>query len=96
MFINNTEVTDIGTYGGASNVLQFANNKGGLGMTETMSGSVLMKGRSRIVAVGGYTMDMIPEGYVIVSRHLDIEVLLRFTTTSGPNISSCHEPRCAI
>ena len=23
------------------------------------------------MAVGGYTMDMIPEGYVIVSRHLD-------------------------
>jgi len=40
-------------------------------MAETMSGSVLMKGRSRIVGIGGYTMDMIPEGYVIVSRHLD-------------------------
>jgi D-3-phosphoglycerate dehydrogenase len=40
-------------------------------MEEAMSGSVLMKGRSRIVAIGGYTMDMIPEGYVIVSRHLD-------------------------
>jgi D-3-phosphoglycerate dehydrogenase len=40
-------------------------------MAETLSGSVLMKGRSRIVAIGGYTMDMIPEGYVIVSRHLD-------------------------
>ncbi|MDD1678489.1 MAG: phosphoglycerate dehydrogenase [Methanomicrobiales archaeon] len=40
-------------------------------MGEMVSGSVLMKGRSRIVAVGGYTMDMIPEGYVIVSRHLD-------------------------
>ncbi|MDD1673019.1 MAG: phosphoglycerate dehydrogenase [Methanomicrobiales archaeon] len=40
-------------------------------MGETMSGSVLMKGISRIVSIGGYTMDMIPEGYVIVSRHLD-------------------------
>ncbi len=40
-------------------------------MEETMSGMVFMKGRSRIVAIGGYTMDMIPEGYVIVSRHLD-------------------------
>ncbi len=40
-------------------------------MEETMSGTVFMKGRSRIVAIGGYTMDMIPEGYVIVSRHLD-------------------------
>ena len=40
-------------------------------MAETLNGSVLMKGRSRIVAIGGYTMDMIPEGYVIVSRHLD-------------------------
>jgi D-3-phosphoglycerate dehydrogenase len=38
---------------------------------ETISGTVFFKGRSRIVAVGGYTMDMIPEGYVIVSRHLD-------------------------
>ncbi|MCQ8893747.1 MAG: phosphoglycerate dehydrogenase [Methanolinea sp.] len=40
-------------------------------MEETVSGTVFMKGRSRIVAIGGYTMDMIPEGYVIVSRHLD-------------------------
>jgi D-3-phosphoglycerate dehydrogenase len=40
-------------------------------MEETMSGTVFLKGRSRIVAIGGYTMDMIPEGYVIVSRHLD-------------------------
>ncbi len=40
-------------------------------MEETMSGTVFYKGRSRIVAIGGYTMDMIPEGYVIVSRHLD-------------------------
>ncbi|MGB7787521.1 phosphoglycerate dehydrogenase [Methanoregula sp.] len=38
---------------------------------ESVSGTVFFKGRSRIVAVGGYTMDMIPEGYVIVSRHLD-------------------------
>lgn len=40
-------------------------------MSETMSGSVFMKDRIRIVSIGGYTMDMIPEGYVIVSRHLD-------------------------
>jgi len=40
-------------------------------MEETMSGTVFYKGKSRIVAIGGYTMDMIPEGYVIVSRHLD-------------------------
>ncbi|MDD1704252.1 MAG: phosphoglycerate dehydrogenase, partial [Methanoregula sp.] len=38
---------------------------------ETVSGTVFFKGRSRIVAVGGYTMDMIPEGYVVISRHLD-------------------------
>jgi D-3-phosphoglycerate dehydrogenase len=38
---------------------------------KTVSGTVFFKGRSRIVAVDGYTMDMIPEGYVIVSRHLD-------------------------
>ncbi len=38
---------------------------------ESVAGTVFFKGRSRIVAVGGYTMDMIPEGYVIVSRHLD-------------------------
>jgi D-3-phosphoglycerate dehydrogenase / 2-oxoglutarate reductase len=38
---------------------------------ETVSGTVFFKGRSRIVSIGGYTMDMIPEGYVIVSRHLD-------------------------
>ncbi len=40
-------------------------------MEEIMSGTVFMRGRSRIVAIGGYTMDMIPEGYVIISRHLD-------------------------
>lgn len=40
-------------------------------MSETMSGSVFMKDRIRIVSIGGYTMDMIPEGFVIVSRHLD-------------------------
>lgn len=38
---------------------------------EKMSGTVFFRGRSRIVAIGGYTMDMIPEGFVIVSRHLD-------------------------
>ena len=38
---------------------------------EIISGTVFFRGRSRIVAIGGYTMDMIPEGYVIVSRHLD-------------------------
>jgi len=38
---------------------------------ESVSGTVFFKGRSRIVAISGYTMDMIPEGYVIVSRHLD-------------------------
>ena len=38
---------------------------------ESVSGTVFFRGRSRIVCVDGYTMDMIPEGYVIVSRHLD-------------------------
>jgi len=38
---------------------------------ESVSGTVFFRGRSRIVCIGGYTMDMIPEGYVIVSRHLD-------------------------
>ena len=40
-------------------------------MEETMAGTVFTKDRIRIVAIGGYTMDMIPEGFVIVSRHLD-------------------------
>ena len=40
-------------------------------MEETMSGTVFTKDRIRIVGIGGYTMDMIPEGFVIVSRHLD-------------------------
>jgi len=53
---------------------------------ETVSGSVFFKGRSRIVAVGGYTMDMIPEGYVIVSRHLDKPgVIGRASTILGKN-----------
>ena len=38
---------------------------------ETVCGTVFVKGRSRIVSVDKYTMDLIPEGYVIVSRHLD-------------------------
>jgi len=38
---------------------------------ETVSGAAFFNGRSRIVAVGGYAMDIIPEGCVIVSRHLD-------------------------
>lgn len=36
-----------------------------------ISGSILYQGGSRIVSIGGYTMDMIPEGAVIISRHLD-------------------------
>jgi D-3-phosphoglycerate dehydrogenase / 2-oxoglutarate reductase len=40
-------------------------------MQETMSGTVFFRGRSRIVEIGGYTMDMVPQGYVIISRHLD-------------------------
>ncbi|HVN73693.1 MAG TPA: phosphoglycerate dehydrogenase [Methanoregula sp.] len=53
---------------------------------EAVSGSVFFKGRSRIVAVGGYTMDMIPEGYVIVSRHLDKPgVIGRASTILGKN-----------
>ena len=38
---------------------------------ESVSGTVFFKGQSGSYVVGGYTMDMIPEGYVIVSRHLD-------------------------
>jgi D-3-phosphoglycerate dehydrogenase len=53
---------------------------------ETVSGTVFFKGRSRIVAVDGYTMDMIPEGYVIVSRHLDKPgVIGRASTILGKN-----------
>jgi D-3-phosphoglycerate dehydrogenase len=53
---------------------------------ETVSGSVFFKGRSRIVAVGGYTMDMVPEGYVIVSRHMDKPgVIGRASTILGKN-----------
>jgi D-3-phosphoglycerate dehydrogenase len=40
-------------------------------MEETMAGTVFTRDRIRIVSIGGYTMDMIPEGFVIVSRHLD-------------------------
>ncbi|MFA6333744.1 MAG: ACT domain-containing protein, partial [Methanoregula sp.] len=53
---------------------------------ETVSGTVFFKGRSRIVAVGGYTMDLIPEGDVIVSRHLDKPgVIGRASTILGKN-----------
>lgn len=37
----------------------------------TIAGSILYQGGSRIVSIGGYTMDMVPEGAVIISRHLD-------------------------
>ncbi|QSZ67703.1 phosphoglycerate dehydrogenase [Methanofollis aquaemaris] len=40
-------------------------------MEETVSGTVFSKDRIRIVSIGGYTMDMVPEGSVIISRHLD-------------------------
>jgi len=36
-----------------------------------IAGSVLYKGGARIVSIAGYTMDMVPEGAVIISRHLD-------------------------
>jgi D-3-phosphoglycerate dehydrogenase len=53
---------------------------------ESVSGTVFFKGRSRIVAVGGYTMDMIPEGHVLVSRHLDQPgVIGRAATILGKN-----------
>jgi D-3-phosphoglycerate dehydrogenase len=38
---------------------------------ETISGSVFSKARSRIVAIGGYTMDLDPTGFVVISKHLD-------------------------
>jgi D-3-phosphoglycerate dehydrogenase len=38
---------------------------------ETVSGTVFSKDRIRITSIGGYTMDMVPEGSVIISRHLD-------------------------
>ncbi len=37
----------------------------------SIAGSVLYKGGARIVSIAGYTMDMVPEGAVIISRHLD-------------------------
>jgi len=53
---------------------------------ESVSGTVFFKGRSRIVAVGGYTMDMIPEGHVLVSKHLDQPgVIGRASTILGKN-----------
>ncbi|MFA4861703.1 phosphoglycerate dehydrogenase [Methanoregula sp.] len=53
---------------------------------ESVSGTVFFKGRSRIVAVGGYTMDMIPEGHVLVSKHLDQPgVIGRAATILGKN-----------
>lgn len=52
----------------------------------SISGSVLYKGGSRIVSIGGYTMDMVPQGYVIISRHLDRPgVIGRASTILGNN-----------
>ncbi|MFA5332455.1 MAG: phosphoglycerate dehydrogenase [Methanoregula sp.] len=50
----------------------------------TISGSVFAKDRCRIVSINQYTMDLIPEGYVIVSRHLDMPgVIGRASTMLG-------------
>ncbi|RQD81153.1 MAG: phosphoglycerate dehydrogenase [Methanocalculus sp. MSAO_Arc2] len=38
---------------------------------ETISGSVFGKSRVRIVAIGQFTMDLLPEGSIILSRHID-------------------------
>jgi len=38
---------------------------------ETISGSVFGKSRVRIVGIGPFTMDLIPEGSVVISRHID-------------------------
>jgi D-3-phosphoglycerate dehydrogenase len=69
-------------------------------MEESMSATVFFKGRSRIVAIGGYTMDMIPEGYVIVSRHLDKPGVigrhrrsLARTTSASPYAGRADQPR---
>jgi D-3-phosphoglycerate dehydrogenase len=52
----------------------------------TISGSILYLGGSRIVSIGGYTMDMVPEGAVIISRHLDKPgVIGRASTILGEN-----------
>ena len=51
-----------------------------------ISGSIRYKGGSRIVSIGGYTMDMVPEGAVIISRHLDKPgVIGRGSTILGEN-----------
>jgi D-3-phosphoglycerate dehydrogenase len=53
---------------------------------ERVSGTVFFRGRSRIVAVGCYTMDLIPEGHVLVSRHMDQPgVIGRAATILGKN-----------
>ncbi|MDO9540139.1 MAG: phosphoglycerate dehydrogenase [Methanocalculus sp.] len=38
---------------------------------ETISGTVFGKNRVRIVAIGSFTMDMIPEGSIVIARHID-------------------------
>ncbi|MDG6250362.1 ACT domain-containing protein, partial [Methanocalculus sp.] len=38
---------------------------------ETISGSVFGKKRVRIVEIGSFTMDLVPEGSVVISRHVD-------------------------
>jgi len=53
---------------------------------ESVSGTVFQKGRSRIVAVGSYTMDLIPEGHLLVSKHVDQPgVIGRAATVLGKN-----------
>ncbi|KAF5031740.1 ACT domain protein [anaerobic digester metagenome] len=49
-----------------------------------MEGSVFSSKRRRVLAIGGYTMDLDPTGYLVISKHLDQPgVIGRASTTLG-------------
>ena len=51
---------------------------------ETIAGSVFSRTRQRVVAIGGYTMDLDPTGHLVISKHLDQPgVIGRASTTLG-------------
>lgn len=74
--------TVTGDSGGFKNLVRIA-LRTDLG-EQTIEGSVFSSHRRRVVAIGGYTMDLDPTGYLVISKHLDQPgVIGRASTTLG-------------
>ena len=74
--------TVTGDSGGFKNLVRIA-LRTDLG-EQTIEGSVFSSQRRRVVAIGGYTMDLDPTGHLVISKHLDQPgVIGRASTTLG-------------